>query len=202
MEPFIRQRRNLILCACLVLFINLTGAQLKQINFLGNSVEIRNPASMPWLLGIVLSYFFIRYLQLAHEIKDKGFKSRFLEKAKAYLSKYVLKREYDRDGSRLPQCYKFREMMIADFNMFDGSLEWNNAFMSIEPKSSGPVIDLHDLHVSNRELILPFIRSAAYILFRTSLVTEFVLPVLLAVAAFASYSPGVASVWKAMVGSL
>lgn len=200
-ELFQRQRRNVMLMASVVIFINTTGANLKQVNILGNMLDINNPTAMPKIIGIVLGYFLWRYLQYAHEIENKGLKQRFYKRAEYYLGPYLLKREYSRNGSRLSQQFsRLKDIKVSgDVAMFNQAMPPNTASVSFEHKDDMKVdgiIDENELHVSNVELIWPFIKAGTYIVFRTRLVTDYVFPPMFALLAYSTYSSCVQSLLK------
>jgi len=65
-EPVLRQRRNLILSAMAVfLFVDLKkkGAEVTIIDFIGFKVKVPNEFPIGVYLGVILTYFIIRYLQ-------------------------------------------------------------------------------------------------------------------------------------------
>ena len=85
-EAFFKQRRNLIASSLLVMFLNIAGGELKTLNLLGNKIEFTNSRVIPIALGVMLTYFVVRYLQYAHDVEDKGFKKRFYSRVEGYLA--------------------------------------------------------------------------------------------------------------------
>ncbi|WP_283743818.1 hypothetical protein [Sideroxydans sp. CL21] len=199
-QLFQRQRRNVILMASVVIFINTTGAKLAKVNILGNMLDIANPTAMPKIFGIVLGYFLWRYFQYTHEIENKGFKERFHRRAEHYLGPYLLKREFLRKDSKLAQHFsRSKDIKVNDVTMFHSAMPPNTAAASFEHKDDmkvDGVIDENELHVSDVELILPFIRASIYIVVRTRLVTDYVFPPMFAVLAFSTYFSCVQSLLK------
>lgn len=186
-EAFFKQRRNLIATALLAIFLNVAGGELKKLNLLGNEIEFTNPSAIPAALGLALTYFVIRYLQYAHDVEDKGFAKRFYERVERYLAPYVMKREFKRPNSYLSQCYKeLNEIEVESFTMFHEAMPPNTAAASFVGKQGGTVVD-ENVDVSNWELLLPFARAAIYIVFRTRLATDYVLPIVIAIAAYSTY---------------
>lgn len=193
-ESFFKQRRNLLASALLVAFLNIAGGSIKKLNLLGNEIEFSNPAAIPFALGVALSYFLVRFLQYANEIEDKGFKERFLARVEYYLGPYLMKREFKKEHSHLRQCYpKLGAIEIDSFVMFSPAMPLNTAAISFVGKDGGVVVDENELHVSNRELIVPFVRAGIYITFCTRLVTDYVLPLLVAIFAYSTYHETVRS---------
>lgn len=197
-EAFFRQRKNLIASSLLVSFINIAGGQLKKINLLGNEIVFSNPQIIPLSLGVALAYFFIRYIQYAHDIDDKGFRQRFYGRVAQYLEPYLLSREFGKENSRLRTSYPDKQQIeVRQFIIFNDAVPTNTAFMSFVGKKGGIVID-ETIEVRRKELAVPFARAAFYVVFRTRLVTDYVLPLILAIAAFSSYSNelrGAFTVW-------
>lgn len=174
----------------LVIFINITGAKLNAINFFGNNIKLDNPESLPIFMMVVLAYFLIRYSQYLHDVEDKGFKKRFYRYVEKCLEGYILKREYNIDKSYLKDNYPdIKEIEYTEpLSIFDESIRPNTAYASFVGKEGGLVVELNELHISNKEFIYPYIRSALYIVFRTRLVTDYVFPFVLFLLAGMSYS--------------
>ncbi len=199
-DLFQRQRRNLILTAAVVVFINTTGAVLTKMNILGNELEIKNPIAMPTIFGVVLGYFLWRFFQYAHEIEDMGFKENFLRRVEHYLGPYLLRREFLRKGSKLSQHFsRVKDIKVLHVAMFNKAMPPNTAAVSFEHKDDMKVdgiIDEGELYVSNAALIVPFIRAGIYICVRTRLVTDYFFPPLFAALAFLSYFSDVQALLK------
>jgi len=185
---FLKQRRNLVLMSVMVSFLNITNAKLEEINLLGNKITINHPESIPFILSFVLGYFLIRYFQYTHEIDNKGFKEKLLKRTEKKLSSNILKREYNKENSELKQVYpSINDVIVTEFVFFDEAMPKNTAAITYEPKEDGAVLDNNDLHVKKKELVIPFIVAGFYVIFRTSLVTTYVLPVIFTVFAFSTY---------------
>ena len=188
-EEFFKKRRNLIVSALLVAFLNVAGAERKTFNLLGNEVAFSNPSVIPTTLGIMLTYFVIRYFQYAHDVKDKGIKERFLVKARMHIAPYLKKREFHRSDSDLAKDFEsLDEFEVNDISIFERSIPPSTAHISFIHKTGGAILE-HRVSVSNWELIIPFLISATYVTFRTRVVTDYVLPVIIAAAAYSTYIP-------------
>lgn len=201
-DLFQRQRRNVILMASVVIFVNITEANLTTVNVLGNTLNIGNPAAMPKIFGIVLGYFLWRYSQYAHEIENKGFKDRFYKRAEYYLGPYLAKREFLKKGSTLIQHFsRLKDIKVTDVVMFHSAMPPNTAAVSFEDKDDMKVKGTVDseLPVSNIELILPFIRAGIYVVMRTRLATDYFFPAMFAVLAFSTYFSWVKSLLKSLL---
>ena len=57
----LRQRRNLMVVSLIIIFMEISGAQLGNVSLLGISITFDKPESISWFLMIFLVYFFYRY---------------------------------------------------------------------------------------------------------------------------------------------
>lgn len=196
-DLFQRQRRNLVLMSTLVLFINLTGGELQKISLLGNELVLKDTSALPNLLAVVMGYFLLRFAQYAHDIENKGFRDRFFKRVEYYLAPYLLKRTYFDPRADLRKHYpKLEDIEVHEpVAMFNDAMPDNKAAVSFVGKPGGLVMDYHDLHVSNWELVVPFVRAGVYLCIRTRLVTDYVFPVALSISAFASFIKQVPPLW-------
>ena len=188
-EYFVRQRRNLILMSTLVLFVNISGADIEVINLLGNEVSIKNSDSIPKYMFLVLAYLLIRYLQYMHEVKDTGLKRIFYRRAAKYLEGYILRREHKKEDSDLKRCYPNRKdvEVVEPLVMFDDAMPDNTAAVSFCGIQGGPVIDMNEVRIENKELVIPFIVASIYVTARTNIITEYAFPIGISFLAFLSY---------------
>lgn len=187
-ENFYKQRRNLILISSIVVFINLTAGKIEKINILGTELKLENSLIVPWVLGLMLFYLFLRYLQYTHDVQDKEFGARFFRRVEYYLAPKILRREHAKENSFLRRCYPdIKEIEVRHFEMFNGAMPKNIAAAEFVGKMGGVVVEENNLTVLNQELTWPFIRSSIYICLRTRLVTDYVFPVLFAGFAFVTY---------------
>lgn len=195
-EQFYRQRRNLMLMSLLIIFFNTTAGKIEKINVLGTELAFQNPNSLPWILGVILFYYLIRYAQYAHEIENKGFKDRWLKRADGYLAIKLLERELKKEKSQVRLTYPdLKQIKIEQFMMYRGGQQKNTAFSTYCGKDGGLVIESNGVPVTKTDQIMPFIRAAIYIMLRTRLVTDYALPVVLAMIAFLTYWSGTTSLW-------
>lgn len=188
-EHFNKLRRNLVLMSVLVLFVNVTGAKLNKVNLLGNEITLPNPDSLPLYMAIVLLYFLVRYVQYMHDIEDKQFRTRFFKRVEKNLEPYILNREHRNEKTGLKMHYPDINSLeyYGSLTMFNEAMPKNTAAASFCGKEGGAVIDLNEIHISNYELIRPFILSALYIIFRTRLVTDYVFLIAICLLAYSSY---------------
>lgn len=187
-ESFFKQRKNLIACALLVSFINVAGGELKKLNLLGNEIVFSNPRVIPIALGISLVYFLIRYVQYAHDVHDKGFRTRFLERASKHMERYLLKRQFQDEASEFRNPYQdIHDVKVHQFIIWDENIASNNAFMSICGVQGGVIVE-DTLMFSHVEVVRPFLLGFLYIIFRTRLATDYLFPLFLAAFAVSTYS--------------
>ena len=185
---FFKRRRNLIAGSLLVTFVNLAGTEITQLNIFGNKFTIDNPKIIPVSFGIMLFYFTVRYFQYAHDIENKGFKKRFRDRVDKIIGPYLMKRELRNPKSAVSERFKdFGQIAIKEATLFDPRFDKNIANVSVCPVDGG-VIDTFDLIVTGRDRARFFLIAGFYITSRTRLVTDYILPVLVAVFAFGSYA--------------
>ena len=141
----------------LVIFINVTGAELTKVNLFGNEVVLSTPESLPFYMVLVLTYFLIRFAQYMHEVEDKGIKDRFFRRVDHYLEPYILRREYNKSEVLKAHFADITDVKYSDrLVMFHDAMQPNTAAASYVDKSGGVVLPLDEIYVSNWELVLPF----------------------------------------------
>lgn len=72
---FIRQRRNLIAISLVLLFAQVAGITLEQVNLFGTEFRIANPTAVDIALWIAWFYWLWRYYVYYRDLGDKGFQS-------------------------------------------------------------------------------------------------------------------------------
>ncbi len=187
-ESFTRQRRNLILFSCLILFVNVAGAKIEQINLIGNVLKIENPGIVSLSFAIVLAYFLLRYVQYSHAIPDKGFAKAFTGKRDKLLGVFVLKSIFQQHYSGSKSSLQGpKDLQIRRFWVYPKNQSGYTAFIEVLPKSGGVSTDFQNQPFSRSEFFLTGALAALYVTFRTHLMTEYVFPILIALMAFASF---------------
>lgn len=210
-EHFVKQRRNLILFSCLVIFVNIAGAKIEQVNLLGNVLAIARPDSVALLFTIVLVYFLIRYAQYSHAIKNKGVRDAFKSKLWALLSVHLLDRVYHAHilGERIDEQIVLltgkklkgpSDFLVHHFLYEVEGMEKRHAHITIRLRLRDTTFDYRDEAFSVRELAIPYLRSFLYVVFQTHLITEYVLPLLLALVALASFASASAHFLRLIFG--
>ncbi|HKB59826.1 MAG TPA: hypothetical protein VKC56_07235 [Gallionellaceae bacterium] len=66
-SAFVRQRRNLMVVSLLLLFSEISGLKVTEINVFGTKLLINNPHAITALLWIATIYWAIRYYQYSRE---------------------------------------------------------------------------------------------------------------------------------------
>lgn len=190
-ENFHKQRRNLILLSFTVIFFNLTGAEISNINLLGNEIYLPNNEILPAILFLVLLYFLIRYGQYVHGIKDKTIVSTLDD---------ALERSVGMLAFRVLDKAKYRSIIDAREN---GTVSFRAqcALPLSGPKTGSFPLIVYDrkdrtnshlfeapVDVTKKMYIIGTIDSYIYLIFRTHLFTEFFFPVLLCFLCFLSFN--------------
>ena len=190
-ENFYKQRRNLLWVSSLVVFLNTTAGTIEKMTLLGTEIKFANPKLVPWILGGVVAYLFVRYLQYAHEIEDKGFKTRFWARCERYLGPGILKREHKVQNSKVRRAYpdirgiRIEKVQLQD--QYENGLKVKTAEASFVGKGGGAVVTLSGYPVSTYDLVWPAIRAAIYIILRTRLVTDYIFPIAFSLFALATF---------------
>lgn len=60
---FVRQRRNLMSASIVLLFSELTGLQINEINIFGTIMHLSHPHAVTWVLWIASTYWLLRFYQ-------------------------------------------------------------------------------------------------------------------------------------------
>lgn len=66
----LRQRRNLIALSSLLVVYNFADIKIKQVGWMGTSIEVGNPAALTFIIWVVWLYFLLRYYQYWNSEKD------------------------------------------------------------------------------------------------------------------------------------
>lgn len=175
-DGFIRQRRNLIAVSLVLWFVETSSLTLSKLNILGNEFPISNPAAVNHALWIAWVYWFVRYYQYfrhAHGIQQtmEAFHGHMYHPMK------------DLALARGRHVYPEPEFFVSIDRIASRSLGKWVARLVVDPRTSTSGTDkriLHDEPLSFRDLFMPRIRAAWYLVVRTRFVTEYILPFLVA----------------------
>lgn len=66
----LRQRRNLISISSVLIVYDFAEIKIKQVGWMGTSIEVGNPTALSLIVWIVWFYFFLRYYQYWASEKD------------------------------------------------------------------------------------------------------------------------------------
>jgi len=189
-ELFQKQRKITVAFSTFVILFNMAGSKLSKINFLGNEIILNNPNSIKVILLIAMTYFFIRYLQFMHGVKDKGISDAFYKRAKEHIQPHLLNRIFKRaENDLLKEFGSRKEVVIDRYNVFNPSVKPGTASISFYNKRGGTVHEFRNEKILKEELIIAFIRSSLYVIFRTHFFTEYAFPIIYICIAYASYLP-------------
>lgn len=193
-EGFIRQRRNLMLMSVVVFFAQYVGLEFKQLSFLGNQASIASSSSVMGFLWLLFGYWFIRYLQYFHEISEQGGVG-LIDKFMFKRNQGVLTRLQKKEVSDRSIKYIVVEVNPKLVDMEDVSyrlasckvLHWRYFFgrvmMRVEVSAGSLRQRVNNVEINRRtsllEVLVPTIKASVYIAFRTRLISEYILPVLL-----------------------
>jgi hypothetical protein len=176
---FVRQRRNLIAVSILLVIAQQTGITIDQINLLGNEFKLLSAYSVASLLWIPAIYWMIRYYQAVRDLGDLGFANklsgvlnRTLLPRRAF-QQYLRTADRPRDMSEASKATWDEPEVAHDLTGYRVKLKvhWHDAgrYTSASP----------DVFISHKEARWPVIRGWIYVLFHTSLFTEYALPPIL-----------------------
>jgi hypothetical protein len=196
---FVRQRRNLMLVSVALLAFQQVGAELHELNLLGNKIDLEHPLRVVVPLWLLWLYFGVRYYVYVRDLGDKGFKSimwkhhdRLAQRAAArQLSK---KLRPNVDGFVRPQWKITVHQLIAMANPTGArQFEASGLVMVTEPgtlKQQGQPFSGEPVTLSASTLRFPRIRGLGWAMLHTHRGTEYVLPVAIAAMPLAIELPG------------
>ena len=190
---FLRQRRNLFIISIGLLLFQAFDLELKKINFFGNEFSVSRPQFIPVFLWITYVYYFVRYYQFFYEA-NRGVKGAIqyyslgllgnMRKSKA---KWMIFKE---QGFKIFK-YKFKEPSIKhlfESKWQDHSIVTFSATISTKEKDKDNNISIKSKTTGfQKDVVILwlgflFIRVQAFfhICFRTSLITEYYIPFVVA----------------------
>lgn len=189
-QRFERQRRNLIGLSVGMLFYLSMGIELEKVNILGNVFQIDQPLYLEYWLWIALIYFFIRYYQYWKVVDSSEFMLSFHESMQKYVRQIAARKfkamdpfslndrddgykyQYDLEDIDVIKSYPWEwELRIS------GHIDYRSSEDGQGVESFGP----EPYKMVGRQLLWPKIRSFAHLWCETPQITEYKLPVALAV---------------------
>lgn len=181
-SDFIRQRRNLIIVSLVLIFVELSGIEVKKINLFGNELDIINPEWVNWALWIGLIYWGYRYYTYFLK-QDTGFGNEFWGRMDKRIVKQavhiVLKNPERKDkisedkktamkkASLNEHSITYRKIDRYIVNISTFNLDKNGSFITVKIKVSG--------HINYWIAV----KSMFNLLFNTTIFTEYILPFIL-----------------------
>jgi hypothetical protein len=66
----LRQRRNLISVSSVLIVYDFAEIKIKQVGWMGTSIEVGNPTALSFMVWVIWFYFFLRYYQYWSSEKD------------------------------------------------------------------------------------------------------------------------------------
>jgi len=189
-RDFLRQRRSLIAISILLLFAEVSGIEIKEINILGNKVVVNNPQVVYVALWIALLYWFIRYYQHFRDLGDKGLKSSIYKKMAELVGKASFRRLLNDPNFHKKYEYEYEDNDERQWELRQHILVYKESLKQYQMRlvviyaskgGSGTVED-EQVTVHFYELAIPGIRAIFYVLVHTHLFTEYVLPFILFLA--------------------
>jgi hypothetical protein len=164
-------RRNLIAISMFLIVFDLSTSTLDKVALFGMDLRVERPRALIWLAWLVWFYFVVRYLQYLFaetDLQTKG--RRFNERIHEYAKDWAAVPEQDSsDGQPAIKLVRERfhwNLIIEGYDISAGSKK-------VEDVQS----------VSLIRMCLWNIRAATYMTICTQYVTDFVLPLLIAIAA-------------------
>ena len=186
---FVRQRRNLILVSMALLFIEYSGAELRAINLLGNSMTIAEPDKVTHAIWILLAYFYLRYYQYFRDLKANPYLISYWSKLDSLIPAIALKKllpVLENEGvlagvdAPLQLSISRCDIIEKQPQYFRLNLQFKASRVSGEMRrASAGDISRDGVEVSGSELTLPKIRAALFATLQTHTFTEYLLPFLL-----------------------
>jgi hypothetical protein len=190
-DGLFRQRRALLAASSVLLLYVAAGIRVEELSVLGTKIHIERPSLVPLALWILWAYFLIRYFQYFHDLKDRGFREAYNDRLEQLVQVNAVRKL--RRGFRPPGIepgeylppYHFELEAVELLSRGPG--EWRlRAAGGVNwrtPRGFGRQ-DFHNyqMDIGWWELLLPRMRSGFYVATSTRLVTEYLLPFVVAIA--------------------
>jgi hypothetical protein len=187
---FVAERRNLIAVSLILFFYQSSEIVINKINVFGNDWPIRDPSQVSVALWIWWGYSLFRYYQYFRDLPDKGFLSGYRRKLNTIL-RTVSQRHFRRVF--VPDDELKDSKMFFTFGSTDVVIESRN-YLQLEMHATvnhytkdGKTVGqgtTKKIELFWRHLIIPQIRAFSHVVLSTRLVTEYILPFLVALFPF------------------
>lgn len=176
-DGLIKARRNLIVVSVLLIVFDLAGVSVSNVTALGAELQIGRPFVIHILLWVAWGYFLLRYTQILGDEKNLGIRDAFITKIDSLT--------FDVIANIVAKCEPSSSSSPAKIGF--SHLERNGLTLSLRVSEydpgQGKNIELSVVPIPNRLLIPAIVRSAFHVAFITPKGTEYILPLLLAIAA-------------------
>ena len=191
---FVRQRRNLILVSLTLFFALAHIATFDKISVFGTDLGLKeklNPIPYLWIAFVYLAW---RYYSYLHDLGDKGIVSAHRVKLQEFAAKIAVQ-DIANDpmyqkviNDRLTQIgtgykWKYRDSSYGPKTPSRSQMTLMISLDAYDPEQTFPTKDLelkYPIQVQGYRYFLAQIRAWAYVLFRTRLFSEYVVPFLVA----------------------
>lgn len=177
-DAYIRQRRNLFIISLVLLFVETSNLTLPKLNVFGNELLIKDPIAVNYALWWAWFYWLVRYLQYLGHVRGL---SELWDVYSGRLDSWV--RELVRRRAILkcqsPESYYFKDITSKSFGLWC-VLHGENIPVEGPPRSHREEDRTTILNFG--DLLLPRIRAWIFVIFGTRSATEYVLPIIVALA--------------------
>jgi hypothetical protein len=202
---FLRQRRNLFIISFGLLLFQIMGLRLDKISFFGNEFRVSRPAALSVCLWVAYLYYVVRYYQYFHDIKDRGVRNEYLQHVRRLLDSRVVAKAKRRflEGRTKGKGTKY-EFGQPEFGKNGVVQSWSAMIDVAAPvkitseKSNGKSMSFtttSDTMKSTetvfwKEFLRFRVQAFLSVCFRTSLVTDYYLPFVVACAPWLGWALG------------
>jgi len=193
---FIRQRRNLMAISIVNLFVTLSGIKLNKLNLLGSDFDISRPQIITISLWIAFAYWLIRYFQLLHDSGNLDIQLKYASTvywptanlATPILHQTVQKSIAEESGQLSSEItlqnmsWKIPPSILNPFSkrVLSCSVNYQIKFQDGTTRSRSLTTEI-EISPQTKFFLTTWADGAWQVALKTSLVTEYVLPPILAV---------------------
>lgn len=188
-DGFVRQRRNLMMMSVALFLVETAGVKFSELNLLGSKLFIENPDVINKGLWIAFIYWVYRYYVYFHDIGPKGFMDQYSARMLNYVYAIALK-QLKRDSVKMEPLVKEGRTKLRlghDHTYYRRSL-WSYeiklaVIASLAKRDDDNPKSLDFDHYVVRapiSLAIAHTRAWMYVLTRTHLFSEYLLPFVVA----------------------
>lgn len=200
-DIFLKKRKYILIISCTLSIYQLSGITFTKINILGNETDIKNPEIVTYIILVLFIYYLLRYYQKFVELGNKGIAVKY----KDILSEYFIDKNIGVEffnrllGVRVTkENHMLRYVKSGAFNVVPNNEEYHEWIIDrLFPivfrcgtfdKTSDARMFFADRRSDNFYLfqinffksLLFNIRAFVLLSINTSLVTEYILPFVIA----------------------